>query len=116
VNKYKVWAKTDGKCWYCGKSLKVLDEASKTDADFKDEFCTDHVLASTRGGAGTLDNIVPCCRHCNSEKRTKTVEEYRDWLDRRSPTFFTEAQVSFLEKHGIHLPPRPKHVFWFERR
>jgi hypothetical protein len=29
-----------------------------------------------------LGNVVPCCKHCNFAKGTKTYEEFREWLGR----------------------------------
>jgi phosphopantetheine adenylyltransferase len=28
----------------------------------------------------TIDNVVPCCKICNRAKGTKSVEEFRSWL------------------------------------
>lgn len=55
---------TDGCCWYCGEWAAGFD----------------HVVPKSRGGADCEANIVPACRHCNSEKHTRTLEEYRSWL------------------------------------
>jgi hypothetical protein len=30
----------------------------------------------------TIDNVVPCCKICNYAKRTKTLQEYQDWIKR----------------------------------
>lgn len=53
--------KRDGhKCQYCGstKSLTI-----------------DHVLAKSRGGTDTWDNMVACCSSCNTKKGSKTLEQ-----------------------------------------
>lgn len=49
------------RCAYCGRKMKRLTQ--------------DHVLATSRGGNHTLDNIVPACHSCNSHKRDKTPSE-----------------------------------------
>ncbi len=36
----------------------------------------DHVMPLSRGGPNTLDNIVPCCWPCNSDKKHRTPEEW----------------------------------------
>ena len=28
----------------------------------------------------TIDNVVPCCKHCNYAKRNRSVEEFIDWI------------------------------------
>jgi hypothetical protein len=38
----------------------------------------DHVLAVTRGGSNTMDNIVPACIDCNRSKFNKIL--YEEWI------------------------------------
>lgn len=28
----------------------------------------------------TLDNVVPCCKHCNYAKRERSVEQFTEWV------------------------------------
>lgn len=46
-----------GRCAYCGTKPKVLTQ--------------DHVIPTMRGGAYTVENIVPACKSCNSRKGTR---------------------------------------------
>jgi 5-methylcytosine-specific restriction endonuclease McrA len=55
-----------GGCAYCGKT----DDAMQRDC----------VLALSRGGRYTLDNIVPACRSCNT---SKWHDEVTSWLRRK---------------------------------
>lgn len=55
-----------GGCAYCGASDKPLQR--------------DCVLAISRGGRYTLDNIVPACGSCNT---SKCNEEVTSWLRRK---------------------------------
>lgn len=55
-----------GGCAYCG----VPDEPLQRDC----------VLALSRGGRYTLDNIVPACRSCNA---SKCNDEVTGWLRRK---------------------------------
>lgn len=55
-----------GGCAYCGVSDKPLQR--------------DCVLALSRGGRYTLDNIAPACGSCNA---SKCNEEVTGWLRRR---------------------------------
>lgn len=52
-----VWDKTDGYCWYCKTKLHPFRT-----------FTIDHVHPVSRGGADTIENLVPCCKSCNSRK------------------------------------------------
>lgn len=49
-------------CVYCGKSDVALQ--------------LDHVNPRSRGGADTPDNLVACCKPCNTSKGAKTPEEW----------------------------------------
>ena len=53
-------------CAYCGESDKPLQR--------------DCVLAVSRGGRYTLDNVVPACGSCNA---SKCNQEVTSWLRRR---------------------------------
>ena len=55
-----------GGCAYCGDRAAPLQR--------------DCVLALSRGGRYTLDNIVPACRSCNTSKWN---DEVTGWLRRR---------------------------------
>lgn len=55
-----------GRCAYCGEPDVALQR--------------DCVLAISRGGRYTLDNVVPACRSCNA---SKCNEEVTSWMRRR---------------------------------
>ena len=55
-----------GGCAYCGEPDKPLQR--------------DCVLALSRGGRYTLDNIVPACRSCNT---SKCNDEVTAWMRRK---------------------------------
>lgn len=59
-------------CAYCGATETALQR--------------DCVLALSRGGRYTLDNIVPACRSCNSSKCNAEVTQWmrRKRLDERA--------------------------------
>ena len=55
-----------GACAYCG----TLDDALQRDC----------VLALSRGGRYTLENVVPACRSCNA---SKCNDEVTGWMRRK---------------------------------
>lgn len=55
-----------GGCAYCGRSDGPLQK--------------DCVMALSRGGRYTLDNIVPACRSCNA---SKCNDEVTSWMRRK---------------------------------
>lgn len=89
--KAKVWYFTWGRCWYCGGHLNPFED-----------LCIDHVFPLSRGGTNDIENLVPCCNHCNIEKGTSTVDEWR--------VNFRHAAV-LDEEPWIH----PTGLFFFER-
>ena len=66
-----------GGCAYCGEMGQPLQR--------------DCVLAISRGGRYTLDNVVPACRSCNT---SKCNQEVTTWLRRKR---FDER--TFLLRH-----------------
>jgi hypothetical protein len=56
----------DWKCAYCDDKLK------------RGTRSTDHVVPISKGGENERNNIVPCCRNCNSRKNNHLLCE---WLD-----------------------------------
>jgi len=68
----KVFDKTGGKCWYCGKMTG-------------DDFVVEHAHPRSKGGTNDIDNLLPACRACNSRKRYRDIEEYREYLKAQDP-------------------------------
>ena len=64
-------------CAYCGTGAEPLQK--------------DCVLALSRGGRYTLDNIVPACRSCNA---SKCNDEVTGWLRRKRLD-----EATFLTRH-----------------
>lgn len=54
-------------CFYCGD--KITHRGTKLDrVDNKGHY--------------TIDNIVPCCKHCNFGKRQMDVEDFISWAEK----------------------------------
>ena len=66
-----------GGCAYCGATEAALQR--------------DCVLALSRGGRYTIDNVVPACRSCNA---SKSNDEVTSWLRRKRLD-----ERAFLERH-----------------
>lgn len=58
-----IYSRDDYKCQYCGKKFE------------SEELTLDHVFPKSRGGATSWENIVTCCKHCNSKKADRTPAE-----------------------------------------
>lgn len=76
-----VWARTNGHCWYCGTKTNPFVD-----------FAVDHVVPVATGGKNDPENLVPCCRTCNSRKQARDVEELRRFMP--SGMFWFEYSLS----------------------
>ncbi len=89
-------------CWYCGRRL--LEDAF----DPVDQPTLDHRLPASRLGSHRAANLVCACRSCNSQKRSQTVEKYRQWLRARDVHLRAKAFIEeVLLLVSTPLPPIP---------
>jgi 5-methylcytosine-specific restriction endonuclease McrA len=81
-----------GGCAYCGVTDKPLQR--------------DCVLALSRGGRYTLDNIVPACRSCNTSKCNDEVTSWmrRKRLDERT---FLIRHIEIQTTLALQFPATP---------
>jgi hypothetical protein len=108
AKKSDIWAKTEGRCYYCGLQL-----------GWSTTFNTDHVVPRIKGGSDSIKNTVPACRSCNSTKGGKDLEDFRFFramqkFEEQSGVVFTLAQVGYLRSIRVELNI-PLHTFWFEQ-
>lgn len=61
----KIMKSTNWKCFYCDI---ILNNKNRT---------LDHILSLSKKGSHTKENLIPCCRSCNSSKNNKTGEEWK---------------------------------------
>ena len=81
-----------GGCAYCGETKTALQR--------------DCVLALSRGGRYTLDNVVPACRGCNT---SKCNDEVTGWLRRKrlDERAFLLRYRQISESLTLHFPAAP---------
>jgi len=102
----EVWNKTKGKCWYCG------DEFSDSDNGY---FTVDHVIPLSETKNNSPENLVPCCKSCNSSKRNRSINEFRLMYQKRMGMVFDFSQIMWLAEKGIAVPDPDKYLFYFEK-
>lgn len=85
-------------CWYCGVSL-----------DGVSEFEFDHFFPKSRGGENDLRNLVPCCPKCNHVKGSKTLEEFRKYLELKNKI---SRHVFYFETAPLKLPKNDIEKKW----
>ena len=81
-----------GGCAYCGATDKPLQR--------------DCILALSRGGRYTLDNIVPACPSCNT---SKCNDEVTGWLRRKrlDERAFLLRHIEVRIELGLRVPAEP---------
>ena len=58
-----------GTCWYCGRQVGF------------NNLTMDHVIPLARGGRSTRDNLVPCCKECNTRKKSSLPVEWEEYMN-----------------------------------
>ena len=62
-------------CKYCGKPAENKGKATKScDLSGLDRI--------DPAGHYTLDNVVPCCKHCNYAKNDMSVDQFKEWISK----------------------------------
>ncbi|WP_422049899.1 HNH endonuclease [Shimia sp.] len=74
----EVFSRDDWRCHYCGSPHALT---------------IDHIVPKVSGGTDDPINLVAACRSCNSSKRTKGYEEFKEWLSAEMAAY--ETMVSF---------------------
>ena len=59
---------SSGTCYYCGKKVGTSG------------LTMDHVIPLSRGGRSTKDNLVPCCKRCNTRKKSSLPVEWEEYM------------------------------------
>ena len=39
----------------------------------------DHIIPVSHGGGNEIDNLLPCCKSCNSTRKNKTLMRLQYW-------------------------------------
>lgn len=58
-----------GICHYCGRQVG------------REALTMDHVVPLSRGGTSSKGNLVPCCKECNTAKKTRLPLEWENGGD-----------------------------------
>ncbi|TFJ84421.1 hypothetical protein NSK_004406 [Nannochloropsis salina CCMP1776] len=66
LNRRNIYIRDRYSCAYCSQRLSAHD------------LTLDHVMPRSKGGKGSWDNLVTCCRQCNRRKGKRTVKELKE--------------------------------------
>ena len=68
---------TQQNCHYCG--VKPNNE-QKTRTGYHEVHIYNGLDRVDNSKGYTIDNVVPCCIHCNRAKNDFTLQEFKDWI------------------------------------
>lgn len=100
----KIYLKYDGRCAYCGKVLDIH------------QMTVDHVVPQSMGGSSRIDNLLPSCSECNTEKGSLTLHLYRKEKVWQSLTVenLRKMMKSYTIFHTMFAQKVNSHRFYFE--
>ncbi|GGR16528.1 HNH endonuclease [Deinococcus ruber] len=93
-------------CFYCGRTLHLnypVDHQNFTHPDLMDYAALDHLDPQRSGGSHHDDNLVACCRACNSSKGGRTLEAYRFSLEMKNPIVQAREALKYA-RSLVQLP------------
>ncbi|MBF0111111.1 MAG: HNH endonuclease [Desulfamplus sp.] len=61
--------RSQGICYYCGANFPPK------------ELTMDHIVPISRGGKSVKNNVAPCCKTCNTKKRTMLPIEWEEYMN-----------------------------------
>ena len=65
-------------CFYCGaKPNNILNVKGLNGA-----YTYNGIDRIDNNKGYIVDNVVPCCKICNEAKKTRTLQEYKDWIEK----------------------------------
>nr|BBH93991.1 HNH endonuclease [Thermogemmatispora argillosa] len=80
-----IFLRDEETCQYCGKRTR--------------ELTLDHVIPRSRGGKSTWENLVTCCKACNSKKGNRLLKEANMRLIRQPRPLTQEYAGVFLLRY-----------------
>ena len=67
---------TQQPCYYCGAK-----PSNRVGKNYKNGVYICNGIDKINNTEGyTIDNVVPCCKTCNSAKGTLSLQEFKDWI------------------------------------
>ena len=65
-------------CHYCGAKPNNI----KNNCHYNGKYIYNGLDRIDNKKGYMIDNVVPCCKRCNTAKNNSTLQEFRDWIKR----------------------------------
>lgn len=72
---------TSQNCYYCGKEPETI---AKPNPQINGVYVYNGIDRVDNTIGYIISNCVPCCKHCNTSKGTKTLQEFTEYISRIS--------------------------------
>ncbi len=111
----EVYEKTNGHCYYCGKSLLRQWQVDRIMPLYKNdtaEFLENHGI--TRG-TDDMDNLAPSCARCNHWKGTMSIITFRKQIKAQHERLLRNAPGYRLAYDMGLIQFDTKVIFYFEK-
>lgn len=74
-------------CWYCGTTpanSNIVSACQNDNSPYRSLYLLNYngLDRIDNNQSHNVDNVVPCCHHCNWAKRDMTPDEFASWLER----------------------------------
>ena len=96
-----IYVRDKNTCQYCTDEFQDVD------------LTVDHVYPRSKGGANSWQNLVTCCKPCNSRKADKLTHEAKMWpVNEPRPLRDIDLQRYYFMSHKIEEEWKPflKHI------
>ena len=100
LSRKNILARDRHTCQYCTRTYPAND------------LTLDHVVARSRGGKSTWENLVACCRRCNNRKGDRMPEEAGMKLMGRPRPFTPHTSRSLMRQLGGRQQSWRKYLFY----
>ena len=92
-----IYVRYHGHCAYCGQHMK------------QKKMTVDHYVPQSKGGGNNIENLMPCCSHCNTVKASDNLESFRLRF------FWDSLRPSELATYDSMVAAIAKKKFYFEK-
>lgn len=108
---------TKQNCFYCGEEPKL--SYNPTTLAHKEPYIYNGLDRIDSSKGYSIENVVPCCKHCNVAKNSMTTDEFMDWIEKVYKHSFRQQFILYPISHSFllfslyktNMPPCPESMF-----
>lgn len=105
IQKYKMWEESQKKCFYCGKTIDVVEFLNGVDAEIE------HIIPQSVLFDDSFSNKLCSCRDCNHTKGNLTAREFMEQHSAADYEAYLRRVDEAFDEHRISKTKRD-HLLW----